>query len=78
MFLTDLQVTCSVLSTAEPPMISDTPEGPPDVATDGFIATYSGWLRYEERHGGEVAALGNGKPSAEEEICAIYRTTVIT
>jgi len=42
MFLTAMQVTCSVLSTAEPPLISDTPEGPSDVATDGFIATYSG------------------------------------
>jgi len=41
-FLTALQVACSVLSTAEPPLISDTPEGPPDVAIDGFIATYSG------------------------------------
>lgn len=65
--LTALQVVCSVLSPEEPPLTSDTAEGPPDTATDGFIATYSGWLRYEERHGGEAAALGNDKPSAEEE-----------
>lgn len=65
--LTGLQVACSVLSAEGPPLISETPEGPSDTTIDGFIATYSGWLRYEERHGGDVAALENDNPSAEGE-----------